>query len=112
MATLTVTPSQPVYGGFIKVGYQPTSPLLVGYKIRATVRRNETTETDIPVEALDSDIIYVETRSISTGTAAQRTTFVFAQTDGSWSGGGAEVHLELLNPSDVIEDDTSIIVFP
>lgn len=113
MANMTITPSTLSYGQAARVGYQPADPVLVGYKVRLTITRNETTETDIPPEAVDADVIYVEERNVARGAASQRTTFVLGYADDpAWSGGGASAHFELVAPGDTVEDDLTLTVLP
>lgn len=109
MANISVPTGAPHYGDDLIVGYLPTSPILIGHKFRLVCKTDSTTQTDVgTVSGLD---IFDETRSIATGTAAQRTKFHLAG-GSEWSGGGAQASLTLLDPSGAPLSNVSFDVEP
>ena len=98
-----VNPGGPPSGN-VSFGYEPADPVLTGHKITLVVRRNGTTEPAGPVPVLHN-----ETRSVATGTAAQKTLFQFGG-GGAWTGGGGDATATLKDASGgTVDTDTFTI---
>lgn len=110
MAQLQFNPGSPKYGDTLSVGYTPASPILTGHSIHFLARSNSTTVTD--TSNLGTGIVIEDvTKSVAIGTGRQKCTFPLTG-DTEWSGGGADVTLDLLDSSGGVVATTTLTVQP